>query len=235
MEPGNLYHIYNRGNNKQPIFFERKNYHYFLERFDKYLSNFVDVYAYCLMPNHFHFLIKIKELLKTSKVLNHFAELSESYETFEVLDGAADQTSKVLKPFTGLPESAETFEVLHRPPLSPMEKAFKNLFISYSKTINKAYDRTGSLFQVRYKQKEITDDGYFTSIIQYIHANPQAAGLCNTYEDWEFSSYNAIIGSQPTKVKREEVLEWFGNKEIFIKVHKERELEREQIRQFLFD
>lgn len=108
------------------------------------------------------------------------------------------------------------------------------MFISYAKGINKAYERSGSLFQVKYKQKEITDDGYLTLIIQYIHANPVAAGLVKSYEDWEFSSYHAIISSAPTKVKRAEIIEWFGNKELFIKVHQERVLEREGIRRFLF-
>ena len=76
MEPGNFYHIYNRGNNKENIFFEEKNYYYFLKKFDEYLSAFSDVYAYCLMPNHFHFLIKIKE---TS---NKTSEVSKTSEVF---------------------------------------------------------------------------------------------------------------------------------------------------------
>ena len=59
---GGYYHIYNQGNNKEKIFFSSDNYNYFLHKFDAYLSDFVDVYAFCLMPNHFHFLIRIKEL-----------------------------------------------------------------------------------------------------------------------------------------------------------------------------
>lgn len=57
---GNFYHIYNRGNNREEIFFKRKNFSYFLSKYDKYLANFVDTYAYCLIPNHFHLLIKVK-------------------------------------------------------------------------------------------------------------------------------------------------------------------------------
>ena len=68
MQPGCFYHIYNRGNNRQNIFFEERNYLYFLRLFEKYLFNLVDVYAYCLMPNHFHFLIKIKDANQTSEV-----------------------------------------------------------------------------------------------------------------------------------------------------------------------
>ena len=206
MEQGSFYHIYNRGNNKQDIFFEEKNYDLFLKNFDKYLSSFIDVYAYCLMPNHFHFLIKIKE-----------------FQTPEVV---SNQTSEVFK----------TSEVLTRgsKKLTPEEKAFKDFFISYAKSINKAYNRTGSLFQAKFKKKEITDNSYFTAIIQYIHANPLKAKLCHTYDEYKYSSYKAITDTGITKIKRAEVLEWFGNKKVFIKVHVERKLEIEKIEQFIF-
>ena len=57
----NYYHIYNRGNNRQPIFFERDNYLYFLRQFKKHLiPHSVDIIAYCLMPNHYHLLTRLK-------------------------------------------------------------------------------------------------------------------------------------------------------------------------------
>ena len=58
---GDLFHIYNRGNNKQPIFFKPDNYLYFLEKVRKFISPRCEVLAYCLMPNHFHFLIYATE------------------------------------------------------------------------------------------------------------------------------------------------------------------------------
>jgi REP element-mobilizing transposase RayT len=177
MEQEKFYHVYNRGNNKQPVFFETVNYYYFLKQFEKYLSGFVDVYAYCLMPNHFHFLIKV---------------------------------------------------------LKQCENAFKNFFISYTKSVNERYGRTGGLFQPKFKRKEIIDDSYFTAIIQYIHANPIAAGLCKTYDDWEFSSYKTLIGNGETNINRTAVLEWFGNRDEFIKVHEQRQLERNKINLLLF-
>lgn len=57
LEEGQIYHIYNRGNNRQTIFFKPENYLYFLGKFRKYLSPQCDLLAYTLMPNHFHFLI----------------------------------------------------------------------------------------------------------------------------------------------------------------------------------
>jgi putative transposase len=57
-EPGNYYHVFNRGVNKEKIFFERENYVFFLRRMREYLiCQDVDVIAYCLMPNHFHLIV----------------------------------------------------------------------------------------------------------------------------------------------------------------------------------
>ena len=59
LEPGRYYHIFNRGINRTRIFQEERNYYFFLERFSKYLDDKVDVYAYCLMPTHFHFFVYV--------------------------------------------------------------------------------------------------------------------------------------------------------------------------------
>ena len=55
-----LYHIYNRGIARQSIFFNDLNYGYFLKLFFKQVSPIANIYTYCLMQNHFHFLIGIK-------------------------------------------------------------------------------------------------------------------------------------------------------------------------------
>ncbi len=56
-EPG-IYHIYNRGNNQKTIFFNQENYFYFLRKCHKYIKPVSEIFAWCLMPNHFHFLIE---------------------------------------------------------------------------------------------------------------------------------------------------------------------------------
>lgn len=60
LEFGNYYHIYNRGNNYENIFLEERNYDYFLSLYEKHLLPIADLFVYCLIPNHFHFLLKIK-------------------------------------------------------------------------------------------------------------------------------------------------------------------------------
>jgi putative transposase len=58
--PNNYYHIFNRAINKDRLFVKEDNYFFFLKRFDFYLSPFLEVFAFCLIPNHFHFLVRIR-------------------------------------------------------------------------------------------------------------------------------------------------------------------------------
>jgi REP element-mobilizing transposase RayT len=60
--PGRFYHIYNRGNNQEKIFYLESNYQLFLKKYDYYLAPFIDTYAYSLLPNHFHLLIRTKDI-----------------------------------------------------------------------------------------------------------------------------------------------------------------------------
>ncbi|MDP1548289.1 MAG: hypothetical protein Q8L87_19925 [Anaerolineales bacterium] len=70
--PDIYYHFYNRGNNRQAVFFQPENYLYFLGGMKKYLVPVVKIVAYCLMPTHYHILVKVmlqtSEVLKTSEV-----------------------------------------------------------------------------------------------------------------------------------------------------------------------
>jgi len=74
-----IYHIYNRGNGNEKIFFAEKNYDYFLRQYKKYLSDYLETFAYCLLINHFHLLVRIKsdnpELL-SEKFRNFFISYS---------------------------------------------------------------------------------------------------------------------------------------------------------------
>ena len=57
----NIYHIYNQGNNRQKIFYNRDNYLFFLQKMNDYLLPYCDVLAWCLMPNHFHWMVYVRE------------------------------------------------------------------------------------------------------------------------------------------------------------------------------
>lgn len=76
---GHYYHVYNRGTNKQKIFYETENYLYLLKLLKKNTEKFtLTVIAYCLMPNHFHFLLRVDAGGDLSKclatILNSYAQ-----------------------------------------------------------------------------------------------------------------------------------------------------------------
>ena len=69
--PDVYYHFYNRGNNRRAVFFQLENYLYFLKGLKKYLAPVATVIVYCLMPTHYHILVRLKrssEVFKTSEV-----------------------------------------------------------------------------------------------------------------------------------------------------------------------
>ena len=58
---GNYYHIYNRGIDGCNLFRESDNYEYFLDLYDKYITPIAETFAWVLMPNHFHLLVRVKD------------------------------------------------------------------------------------------------------------------------------------------------------------------------------
>ncbi len=100
-----------------------------------------------------------------------------------------------------------------------ISKSFSNFFNAYAKAINRMYNRTGSLFQERFRRKLIDKEDYFTEVVFYIHANPQKHGFINDFRNYKHSSYLSILSELPTVLKRSEVLEWFGGRNFFEKYH----------------
>jgi REP element-mobilizing transposase RayT len=85
LQPGMCYHIYNRGNNRENLFLDERNYPYFLRLYKKHVDPIADTFAYCLMRNHFHFSVRIKEtsqILKTSDVYSKKVSPSQAFANF---------------------------------------------------------------------------------------------------------------------------------------------------------
>ena len=59
--PDNFYHIFNHAVGMENLFKSHENYIFFLSRFDKYISPVAKTFCYCLMPNHFHILIQVRD------------------------------------------------------------------------------------------------------------------------------------------------------------------------------
>ena len=211
--PGNYYHIYNRGNNRGKIFFEKNNYSYFLQLYIKYIEPIADTFAYCLNINHFHFLVRIKELTtKTSEV---------------------SKTSEVLR---SLPNDEKTSEVSETSEVcGSYSQPFSNLFNAYAKAINKRYHRTGSLFQSRFGRKRITNEAHLVQVVRYIHFNPQKHGLVDDFRGYPFSSFPAFRSTQASHLKRNEVIEWFCGLEQFDEFHSSLEFQDTELIDDIFE
>ncbi len=98
-------------------------------------------------------------------------------------------------------------------------KQLSHFFNSYSQSYNNAYSRHGKLLEEPFKRKLVDSDAYFTSLIYYIHTNPQLHEFVKDFREWEFTSWHAIINDKDTFLAKEKVLEWFGSKQHFIDAH----------------
>ena len=199
------YHIYNRGVNGENIFIEERNYDLFLKLYEKHLEPITDLFAYCMLRNHFHVNLRVKsedEILKTP-----------SKKTLRVSPANSRRAEQS--------NAANWEESQPRKPLGShyVSDQFSNFFNAYAKTINKAYGRTGSLFQHPFGRVPITSDRQFWNVIAYIHQNPQKHKFVNDFRDWKYSSYGIILSDRKTSVNRNKVMERFGNREEYLKLH----------------
>jgi putative transposase len=80
LEPGCFYHIYNRGNDWEKVFVVADNYVYFLKKLSHYMSGYICFYSYCLLPDHFHLLVRVKQ---TSEVMQSAHKDFASLKDFE--------------------------------------------------------------------------------------------------------------------------------------------------------
>ena len=184
LQYGTYYHIYNRGTNGEVLFIHEKYYAEFLTLYKEYIVPVADTLAYCLMSNHFHLLIRVKN--------------DDEIRTFDEL-----------KMFT---KNDANHDPLKKPVPS---NQFQHLFLTYTKKINSAYIRTGSLFEHPFERRIIENENYLKECIVYIHNNPVKDGYAVSAAEYKWSSYNAIISDKPTLIKREHVLNLFGDLEKF--------------------
>jgi len=211
---GNYYHIYNRGINSCNLFYTSANYAHFLCLYEKYISPVADTFAWVLMPNHFHFLVKIK-----SDIVYRYSKTDESIDEawfedhkWETTDLSACEAPDSVK----IPGSIKISDSIKIP---KPHLHFSHLFNSFGKYINDHYDRHGSLFERPFKRKLIDNETYLKNIVLYIHHNPVHHGFCEHPVEYPWSSFLTCISEEPTKLQRDKVIEWFRGNENFLLMH----------------
>ncbi len=75
-----------------------------------------------------------------------------------------------------------------------LSEAMQLLSLTYTKSINKRFNRVGSLFQGRFKAVLVNSGEYLVHLVRYIHFNPVKADLVKSASEWEFSSFSEYAG-----------------------------------------
>ena len=139
---GALYHILSRGNEQGDIFYDNADRVLFLDTIGQMSERFeVAIYAYVLMDNHYHLLVKTRR-----------ANLSKAMHWFGT---------------------------------------------TYTQRFNNRHNRSGHLFQGRYKSIIIENDAYLMQLSCYVHRNPLRAGLVKRLAEYPWSSYLAYGYGKP--------------------------------------
>jgi REP element-mobilizing transposase RayT len=133
-----LYHVMMRGINHQTIFYDQEDFNKFLDILAEYkASEGFKIFAYCLMNNHIHLLIKEEK--------------------------------------------------------STLEQIFKKIGVKFVYWYNVKYNRIGHLFQDRFKSEPVNNDKYLLTVMRYIHQNPIKAGISQSIENYDYSSYQDYL------------------------------------------
>jgi putative transposase len=196
-EKGHLYHIYNQGNNKQKIFFDRDNYVFFLRKIRTHMLPYCDVLAYCLMPNHFHLMVSVNEV----QLATHSSDDSKSSDELATkLRTFNSSIAILLRSYTrAINKQRGTSGSLFRPKT-------KAECLTQINGITPSFYNTKAGTQIHIDNQE---EQYPKVCFSYIHKNPVSAGLVKHETDWEFSLAQDFAGLRNgTLVNKELVKEY---------------------------
>ena len=233
---GNYYHIYNWGINSCNLFREIANYQHFIALFEKYIKPIAETYAWVLMPNHFHCLVRIREnMVYKYSIADKTADpkwfddhkwetiyMPPDLSAFPDLSACAAPDSVWKKENENVSKPSQTTPPPENPKTPKPHLHFSHLFNAYSKYFNNLYDRHGALFERPFDRKMVDNEAYLKKVIVYIHNNPVHHGFCTHTEDYQWSSYLSFLNENPTNLQREKVIALFGDVTDFILMHQKK-------------
>ncbi|MEX0661130.1 MAG: hypothetical protein WEA58_10460 [Balneolaceae bacterium] len=187
LESGNYYHIYNRGAGSADLFWNENDFRQFLKKYIYYLYPCLQTFAWCLLHNHFHALVRVR-------TLDEQAELFNKQRTQFIKGKYHGKLNPANNPFD-------------------VSRQISHLMNSYTRYINKKMDRTGTLIEGPLKRKKLIDESNFLYLICYIHRNPIHHQIHNNYTDYSFTSYLDFIGNNKSFVEKKECFEAFWREE----------------------
>ena len=183
LEQGNIYHLYNQGNNRELIFFRRENYHYFLRKVAAHILPYADLLAWCLMPNHFHLMIAIQKMNEPYQLNNSIAVMLRSYT--RAINIQEKRTGALFREGT----KAEFLDSIESGKLKRENRSVQSDRVTPSHPVTEEYLHT---------------------CFNYIMNNPVKAGLVTQISDWEFSSFRRKDNSMDELVVNEALVGELG-------------------------
>lgn len=180
---GCTYHIYGRGNNAEKIFPTEEKRALFLRKFIKYCSKYFHIYAFCVLPDHYHILLEVKEV-------------DEAFKKNVLAEG-----NSVGRQFLNGEISLNRF----------LENQFMRFLNSYAQTFNRSESRKGSVFQKRFRRPWVKNEMKKLSLVPYINRNPIHHNWVDHFSDWDLSSYNPTLTEEPSILSLEKIKELYAD------------------------
>lgn len=194
-EKNHIYHIYNQGNNRQKVFFNRENYLFFLTKMNEYLLPYCDILAWCLMSNHFHWMVYVRESKSGIERMSLDQPVNGHNER-----NLNDSIAILLRSYT------RAINKQNNSSGSLFRQKTKADCITNPQEVSPSYYNLSFCTLIRLHDP---DKEYPQACFNYIHINPVKAKLVKNAEDWEFSSYPDIRGLRDGQlVNRERIAEF---------------------------
>ncbi len=180
-ESGHLYHIYNQGNNRQKIFFDRENYLFFLKKIRTHILPYGDIIAWCLMPNHFHLMVLVRDVSVSVSASVSVAQSDTDALRMRTLN---DSIGIMLRSYTSA--------------INKQQKRTGSLFREKTKAecidctkLNPSFSTEDGVTKI---DNTPVENQYPQACFNYIHQNPVKAHIVKSAENWEFSSAIDYLG-----------------------------------------
>ena len=169
-EAGNIYHVYNQGNNRQRVFFSDRNYEYFIRKVKMYVCPYADILAWCLMPNHFHMMVFVK-----------FTHRVTSSHPVSKLRTINDSIAIMLRSYTrGVNNELNRSGSLFR-------EDTKAVCLTMQDGVTPSWYTHNGITHIFNDDPE---KEYTQVCFNYIHQNPVSHGFVFDPNDWHYSSFS---------------------------------------------
>jgi len=197
-EKGHLYHVYNQGNNREVVYYDRQNYLLFIRKIREYLIPYVDILAWCLMPNHFHLMVFVKSTQIEPVIEGNTSEGSQN-----IARTLNNSIAIMLRSYSNI------INKKHNRVGSLFRPKTKAACLDPVNGYMPSWYTLSGLTKINY---QFAENQYPQICFNYIHNNPVVSGLAIDISSWEFSSASEILGLRRSKLVNKKRIAEFGFK-----------------------